>query len=68
MRRAARVAPFHVRGSCDCAVCSEREQLHDVAAWHPEASARVIALSLLGAMEAVHNGRVGSIELMQLFD
>jgi hypothetical protein len=68
-KRAKRRQIAHTRYSeCDCVACREREQLRDVAAWHPAMDARICALTLLGAMDAIFEGRLGSATVEELFD
>lgn len=66
--RASRVTPYCPSGPCDCSVCVEREQLHDVAQWSPVMPMRIVAMTLLGAMEAAQAGRLGAFDLMNCFD
>lgn len=60
--------PFSGTCGCSCVVCTEREQLHQVAILDHDIVARVLAMTFLGAMDSVNEGRCGSIELVQLFD
>lgn len=67
-RRAKRLKIVHARGDCDCVVCREREQLHDTAQWHPHMPVRLTAMTFLGAMDSVHEGRLGSMTIENCFD
>lgn len=60
--------PFRSTCGCQCVVCTEMEQLHQIASYDHDIGARVIAMAFLGAMDSVNEGRCGSIELFQLFD
>ena len=67
--RAARVVPYRVSGPCNCAVCSEREQLSMAAKWHPQTEVRVSAVLFLGLLDAVAAGHCGGgVELRNIFD
>lgn len=67
-RRARRLPTYHVRGPCSCSVCAEREQLHDLAQWSPAMPLRILAMTFLGAIEAVDQGRLGAFGLGNCFD
>jgi hypothetical protein len=67
-RRAKHRRIAHTGNECDCLVCRERGQLHDAAQWNPHMPIRVAAMTFLGAMDSVHEGRLGSMAIEDLFD
>jgi hypothetical protein len=67
-RRAERRPLYPATGPCNCAVCVEKEHLHDIASWHPHMQARVLAMTFIGALDAVRLGRSGAVEMWNLFD
>lgn len=67
-RRAKRLRIAHTRSDCDCVVCREREQLHDAAQWNEHLTVRLTAMTFLGAMDSVHEGRLGSVTIENCFD
>jgi hypothetical protein len=68
-KRATRVPVAHTRsGGCDCVVCREREQLHDVAQRADSLPIRIVAMTLLGAMDAAHEGCLGAFTIEDCFD
>ena len=68
-RVAARRPPFAGMCRCGCPGCSEREQLHAVAAYDPHMPVRLVATIFLGALEAMDAGVYGGIDsVARLFD
>jgi hypothetical protein len=66
--KAERREPFHGRWECGCAVCLERQQLHQAAATHPAFLVRMTAHSLRMAMDRVQQGIYGGVAVEDLFD
>ena len=67
-KRAKRRPACRLEGPCRCVVCVERTQLYNAAAWHPNLGVRIGALTFLGAMGAVYEGRCGAVTVEELFD
>lgn len=67
-RQAKRRQPYRCSGPCQCPGCAEDEQLNEAARWHPEMTVRVMAMTFIGAINAVQNGAAGTISLRDCFD
>jgi hypothetical protein len=68
-RHKAKRRPFYqVAGACNCALCTEREQLHVAAYVAPEFPCRVVAMNFIGWMMQIEQGQYGGVSLENCFD
>ena len=67
-RVAARRPAYEPRGKCKCLVCAEYEQIEDVAQFHAEEGARLVAMAFLTVMEDIRVGKKPPYDLAKCFD